>query len=159
MFGWKKKTTIRMALSSFIFNFASILLVLGILNSDRFLDALFIIYHKMEWNILQSSRWVRYYYLLKRTFIFLISQQKLCSRYSLEVLQWGASNEYPQHRFSLRNRKKYYIDIPSYLDLWYYLFNKIEQGYKHICIIVGAFLLYHRHQSLQAHPTIYMSFW
>ena len=29
----------------------------------------------------------------------------------------GTSNEYPQHMFSCRNKKKYLPDIPSYLDL------------------------------------------
>ena len=41
--------------------------------------------------------------------IFLISQRKHMLWYSLEAPQRGASNEYPQHMFSLRNKKD--IDI------------------------------------------------
>ena len=52
--------------------------------------------------------------------IFLIDKN-ICCGYSLEVPHWGTSNEYPQHMFSLRNKK----DISSfrmkkvpYLLLW-----------------------------------------
>ena len=31
--------------------------------------------------------------------------------YSLEAPQWGASNEYPQHMFSLKNKKNIYLKI------------------------------------------------
>ena len=34
------------------------------------------------------------------------------SGYSLKVPHWGTSKEYPQHMFSLRNKKKYYVDTP-----------------------------------------------
>ena len=37
--------------------------------------------------------------------------------YSLEAPRWGASNEYPQHMFSWRNKKKYLSDTSSYLEL------------------------------------------
>ena len=37
------------------------------------------------------------------TFLFL--NENICCGYSLEVPQRGASNEYPQHRYSLRNKK------------------------------------------------------
>ena len=42
--------------------------------------------------------------------IFLISRQKHMLWYSLEAPQRGAFNEYPQHMFSLRNKK----DISSF---------------------------------------------
>ena len=38
--------------------------------------------------------------------IFLISRRKLMLWYSLEAPQQGASYEYPQHMFVLRNKKK-----------------------------------------------------
>ena len=37
--------------------------------------------------------------------IFLTSRQKHMLLYSLEAPRWGASNEYPQHMFLLRNKK------------------------------------------------------
>ena len=36
---------------------------------------------------------------------FLFLHENICCGYSLEVPQRGASNEYPQHMFSLRNKK------------------------------------------------------
>ena len=39
--------------------------------------------------------------------IFLISPRKHMLWYSLEMPRRGASNEYPQHMFSWRNKKKY----------------------------------------------------
>ena len=45
--------------------------------------------------------------------------------YSLEAPHWGTSNEYPQHMFSWRNKKKYYVDSPSYLAQWRYTFSLI----------------------------------
>ena len=36
---------------------------------------------------------------------------------SLEAPHRGASNEYPQHVF-MEKKEKYYVDTPSYLDLW-----------------------------------------
>ena len=38
--------------------------------------------------------------------IFLIPPQKICCGYSLEAPWRGASNEYPQHMLSLRNKKE-----------------------------------------------------
>ena len=37
--------------------------------------------------------------------IFLIFPQNICCGYSLEAPRRGASNEYPQHMFSWRNKK------------------------------------------------------
>ena len=36
---------------------------------------------------------------------FLFLNENICCGYSLEVPWWGASNEYPQHMFSSRNKK------------------------------------------------------
>ena len=41
---------------------------------------------------------------------FLFLKENICCGYSLEAPQGGASNEYPQHMFSLRNKK----DISSF---------------------------------------------
>ena len=37
----------------------------------------------------------------------LLRPEKICCGYLLEVSPWGASNEYPQHRFLWRNKKMY----------------------------------------------------
>ena len=37
---------------------------------------------------------------------FLFLHENICCGCSLEAPQWGASNEYPQHMFSCRNKKK-----------------------------------------------------
>ena len=34
------------------------------------------------------------------------------------LMSWGTSNEYPHHTFSWRIKKKYFLDIPSYLQVW-----------------------------------------
>ena len=54
----------------------------------------------------------------KSRLIFLFLHASICCGYSLEAPQQGASNEYPQLQFSLRNKKKYLPDTNSYLDLW-----------------------------------------
>ena len=38
---------------------------------------------------------------------FFFLDENICSWYLLETPRWGASNEYPQHMFSSRNRTKY----------------------------------------------------
>ena len=43
---------------------------------------------------------------------FLFLHENICCGYSLETPRWGASNEYPQHTFSWRNKKNIY-QIPS----------------------------------------------
>ena len=45
-------------------------------------------------------------------FSYMYFSQNICCGYSLEVPQWGASNEYPQHMFSWRNTKNIYL-IPT----------------------------------------------
>ena len=37
--------------------------------------------------------------------VFLFLDENICCGYSVEVPQRGASNEYPQHMFSSRNKK------------------------------------------------------
>ena len=48
---------------------------------------------------------IRRFFHQKNADSFLISPQKHMLWYSLEVPRWGASNEYPQHMFSRRNKK------------------------------------------------------
>ena len=53
--------------------------------------------------------------------IFLISPPKHMLWYSLEAPRWGASNEYPQHMFSRRNKKDISIfrkEKVLYLLIW-----------------------------------------
>ena len=38
--------------------------------------------------------------------IFLFLQENICYGYSLEVPQWGTSNEYPQHMFFWKSKEK-----------------------------------------------------
>ena len=45
----------------------------------------------------------------KVSIIFLFLDQNICCGYSSEVPLRGASNEYPQHMFSLRNKKIIYL--------------------------------------------------
>ena len=55
---------------------------------------------------------------------FLFLHESICCEYWLEAPQGGggASNEYPQHMFSCRNKKNIYL-IPTHLDLWYAVLN------------------------------------
>ena len=50
-------------------------------------------------------------YLLKIVIFFLFLEENICCGYSLEVPQWGTSNKYPQHMFSLRNKKNIHLII------------------------------------------------
>ena len=56
----------------------------------------------------------RLFFQSKSIDIFLISGQKHML-WVLEAPHRGASNEYPQHMFSSRNKKNY---LPYYTDLW-----------------------------------------
>ena len=58
----------------------------------------------------------------KSTDVFLISPQKHMLWYSLEVPNWGTSNEYPQHMFSWRNKKNIYVATPI---IWSYVECKV----------------------------------
>ena len=48
---------------------------------------------------------------------FLFLHENIFCGYSLETPRQGASNEYPQHMFSWRNKKTIKPDTHSYLDL------------------------------------------
>ena len=50
----------------------------------------------------------------------------------------SASNEYPQHMFSWRNKKKYYLDTPSYFLIWSYT-EKITSKF-YYCVFSESFL-------------------
>ena len=53
--------------------------------------------------------------------IFLFLHKKICCGYSLEAPRWGASNEYPQHMFLLRNKKNistFLLKKMHYLEIW-----------------------------------------
>ena len=45
------------------------------------------------------------FFIWKLLISFLFLNENICCGYSLEVPQWGTSNKYPQHMFSLRNKK------------------------------------------------------
>ena len=50
---------------------------------------------------------------------FLFLEENICCGYSLEVPHQGASNEYPQHMFSLRNKKYLSYNLDTLLpELW-----------------------------------------
>ena len=49
---------------------------------------------------------------------FLFLHENICCGYSLEVPQWGTSNEYPQHMFSWgKKAKQLYVSRAMTLDL------------------------------------------
>ena len=55
---------------------------------------------------------------------WLFLHKNLCCGYSLEVPHWGTSNEYPQHRFSWKNKKTIntsWLVKVSYLVLWVFI--------------------------------------
>ena len=45
------------------------------------------------------------FFIQKMLISILFLNKNICCGYSLEAPRWGASNEYPQHMFSLRNKK------------------------------------------------------
>ena len=45
--------------------------------------------------------------------VFLFLEENIFCGYSLEAPPWGASNEYPQHMYSSKNKKLY-----MYLIIW-----------------------------------------
>ena len=57
-------------------------------------------------------------------------------RYSLEAPLWGISNEYPQHIFLWKNKKKYLPDTHSYLNLWILISAHIIPAI--VCILQSA---------------------
>ena len=48
---------------------------------------------------------------------FLFLNGNICCGYSLEVPRWGTSNEYPQHIFLYRNKKRLFLILPL---IWSY---------------------------------------
>ena len=65
-----------------------------------------------HWNCLDEAIIVSYHNIApdKRgiyILFFLFRHENICCGYSLEVPQNGTSNEYPQHMFSCRNKKKH----------------------------------------------------
>ena len=58
---------------------------------------------------------------------FLFLHENICCGNSLEAPRWGASNEFPQHMFSCRNKKNVYLIPPlvwSYdMRIWRYHFS------------------------------------
>ena len=42
---------------------------------------------------------------IRKIIVFLFLNENIYCGYSSEVPRWGASNEYPQHMFSSRNKK------------------------------------------------------
>ena len=49
---------------------------------------------------------------------FLLLHKNICCGYSLEAPQWGVSNEYQQHMFSWRNKKKISVIFSWKKCLW-----------------------------------------
>ena len=49
----------------------------------------------------------------KVSIFFLFLNENICYGYSLEAPHRGTSNEYPQHMFSLRNKKNIYLILLS----------------------------------------------
>ena len=64
--------------------------------------------------------------------IFLIIDENICSVYSLEAPRRGASNEYPQHMFLLRNKKD--ISIFRMKKAPYLLLCIFKECYRTLCI-------------------------
>ena len=52
-----------------------------------------------------------------RYMFLLFLEENICCGYSLEAPQQGASNDYPQNMFSLRNKKTRHFS-GKYMDLW-----------------------------------------
>ena len=51
---------------------------------------------------------VLFFFNPKVLILFLLLHENICYGYSLEAPRRGASNEYPQHMFSWRNKKNIY---------------------------------------------------
>ena len=61
--------------------------------------------------------------------------------YSLEVPQWGTSNEYPQHMFLWTNKKNInsvWLKKGPYLKLWFLVEKKVS--YLHLWILLDPYL-------------------
>ena len=64
-----------------------------------------------DWMHLHSTTYGAFF-SPKVLIFFMLLHKSICCRYSLEAPRRGASNEYPQHMFSWRNKKNIY-GIPS----------------------------------------------
>ena len=60
---------------------------------------------------------VKVHFPAKNLIFFLFLHENTCCGYSFEVPHQGTSNEYPQHMFLWRNKKKYLSVTPSYMEL------------------------------------------
>ena len=69
-------------------------------------------------------------------YLFLFLLKNICCGYSLEAPRRGASNEYPQHIFLLRNKKNYPRIITKYSSLTTPLFNTFKEK-QHCPRIIG----------------------
>ena len=68
-----------------------------------------------QWNSSDNIQRIFFFFYIVgyQVTLFLFLQENICCGYSLEAPRWGASNEYQQHIFSWRNKKKY-----QYLFCW-----------------------------------------
>ena len=73
----------------------------------------------------------KHFFQPKSIDIFLISAQKICCGYSLEVPHWGASNEYPQYTFFCAGINKYYLDTPLLSGA---MTRSVVSTYRSICV-------------------------
>ena len=82
---------------------------LGAQNFDTFLQnhdsVLVMFYAPCKYTISQFK--IKHFFNWTELIFLLISHENICCGYSLEVPLWGTSNEYPQHIFLWRNKKRY----------------------------------------------------
>ena len=98
----------------------------------------FFFFFKTNYELRKSDFSCVYYRIVRRSrieevsgkYMFLISPRNICCDYSLEAPQQGASNEYPQHTFSWRNRNKYAC-VLSYLELYIVMQNIVDDILKY----------------------------
>ena len=55
---------------------------------------------------------------IRKIIVFLFLNENIYCGYSSEVPRWGASNEYPQHMFSSRNKKNIIQITLAYVAIW-----------------------------------------
>ena len=71
---------------------------------------------------------INYYCIEVRLICFLFLRENICCEYSLEAPRRGASNEYPQHMFSWRNKRKYqYNSVENEPNIWSYAYFSIRK--------------------------------
>ena len=74
-------------------------------------------------------------------YLFVCIYTNTCCWYSLEVPHRGASNEYPQHMFSWRNKKKcqsFWLEKIVLMELWLWFHLCWTEGYE-LCISLQVF--------------------